>query len=82
MKMRVKYIGPDIGVDGLFNGAIYEVVEVDELSGALRIIDESGEDYLYDPKKPRPIACEYQGGRFEIVEDVNDTLKKAISHSS
>lgn len=76
--MRVKYIGPNIGIDGLFNGGIYEVVEVDDLSGALRIIDESGEDYLYDPKKPRPIACDYQGGKFEIVEDYNDILKNAI----
>lgn len=77
-KMKVKYIGPDIGIDGLFNGNTYEVVEIDELSGALRIIDESGEDYLYDPKRPRPIACEYQGGKFEIVSDKDDQLKRAI----
>ena len=76
--MKVKYIGPDIGIDGLFNGNTYEVVEIDELSGALRIIDESGEDYLYDPKRPRPIACEYQGGKFEIVSDKDDQLKRAI----
>ena len=41
--MRVKYIGPNIGVDGLFNGGVYEVLEVDELTGMLRIIDESGD---------------------------------------
>ena len=40
--MKVKYIGPDIGVDGLFDGNIYQVLEVDELTGALRIVDESG----------------------------------------
>ncbi len=67
--MLVKYIGPDIGVDGLKNGNIYEVLEVDELTGYLRIIDESGEDYLYSPSKPRAIADEYTGGTFEVIED-------------
>lgn len=78
MKMKVKYIGPNIGIDGLFNEKIYEVAEIDELSGMLRIIDESGEDYLYDPKCPRAIAGKYEGGKFEIVADINDTLKNAI----
>ncbi len=77
--MKVKYIGPDIGVDGLFNGNIYEVICVDELTGYLSIIDESGEDYLYHPQRPQPIAGEYQGGYFEIVEDNEEKcLKKAI----
>ena len=53
---------------------------VDEVSGALRIIDESGEDYLYSPIRPKPLGGEYQGGRFEIVEDdKNGTLVKAIN---
>ena len=77
--MKVKYIGPDIGIDGLFNNGVYEVVEIDELTGAFRIIDESGEDYLYHPKKPQAIAGEYKGGKFEIVEDDdNGTLAEAI----
>lgn len=77
--MKVKYIGPDIGIDGLFNNSIYEVIEVDPLTGALRIIDESGEDYLYHPKHPQAIAGEYKGGYFEIVEDdKNRSLHKAI----
>ena len=77
--MRVRYIGPDIGVDGLIDGRIYNVICVDELTGYLSIIDESGEDYLYHPKCPQAIAGEYKGGRFEIVEDDdNSTLYKAI----
>lgn len=44
--MKVKYIEPDIGVDGLLNGNIYQVCGVDDLTGYLTIIDESGEDYL------------------------------------
>lgn len=77
--MKVKYIGPDIGVDGLFDGNVYQVLEVDELTGALRIVDESGEDYLYHPQKPRAVAGQYMGGRFDIVEDDRlGSLAKAI----
>ena len=67
--MRVWYIGPDIGVDGLFDGHVYDVLGIHEDFGMLRIIDESGEDYLYSPTRPKPAACPYEGGRFEIVED-------------
>lgn len=78
--MKVKYIGQDIGVDGLFDGRVYEVCGVDAVTGYLRIVDESCEDYLYHPKKPRPIASKsHPGGRFEIIEDdENGTLHKAI----
>lgn len=76
--MKVKYRGPDIGIDGLRNNHIYAVIEVDEVSGALRIIDESSEDYLYDPKKPQAIAGKYEGGYFEIVSDQNNILYNAI----
>ena len=31
--MKVKYIGTSFGVDGLTNGKVYEVVELDEFSG-------------------------------------------------
>lgn len=77
--MKVKYIGPDIGIDGLFDQGVYDVIEVDEISGALRIVDESGEDYLYSPTRPKPLALEYQGGKFEIVEDDrHGSLAKAL----
>lgn len=78
--MKVRYIGPDIGVDGLFDGNIYTVLEVDEITGYLRIIDESGEDYLYHPDRPQPIAGEYKGGHFEIVEDKDGLLRDAMSY--
>ena len=78
--MKVKYLGKDIGIDGLVNKHIYEVVGVDELTGYLSVIDESGEDYLYHPKNPRPIASpDHPGGKFEIVEDdAHQTLEKVI----
>ena len=77
--MKVKYIGPDIGIDGLFNGHTYEVLTVDDYCGYLSIIDESGEDYMYHPKRPQAIAGEYKGGYFQIIEDdTAQTLHKAI----
>ena len=77
--MKVKYIGPQIGSVGLDDGGIYEVLEVDPLSGGFRIVDESGEDYLYSPTSPRPLSGDQKAGRFEVVEDdEKGTLAKAI----
>lgn len=77
--MKVKYLGPDIGVDGLRDNGIYTVLEVDDFTGMLRIVDESDEDYLYSPKKPQAICGTYKGGYFEIIEDdENNSLEKAI----
>ena len=79
--MRVRYVGQNINWDGLFDGNVYEVLEVDSLSGLLRIVDESGEDYLYHPKIPHNLSKPSIRGRFEIVEDdENGTLDKAINH--
>lgn len=78
--MIVRYIGISFGIDSLTNGKEYEVLEYDEEMGALRIIDDSGEDYLYNPINPRPAADpNHPGGRFEIVEDdERGTLHNAI----
>lgn len=78
--MRVRYVGKSFGIDSLTNGKEYDVISYDADSGALQIIDDSGEDYLYDPRNPRPIALpDHPGGKFEIVEDDdNGTLFKAI----
>ena len=80
--MKVRYIGPDLGTTGFIDGKIYEVLEIDELSGALRIVDESGEEdgYLYDPKKPAMLDIANPGSHFEIVEDdAGGSLAKAIN---
>ena len=79
--MKARYIGTSFGVDGLTDGKIYRVLGVDELTGALRVIDDSGEDYLYSPEKPRPAGNpKHPGGHWEIVEDdPNSSLKKAIN---
>ena len=78
--MRVRYSGVSFGIDGLTDGKDYEVIAYEEESGALRIVDDSGEDYLYDPGNPRPIADNtHPGGKFLIIEDdEKGTLRNAI----
>lgn len=53
--MRVKYLGESDPLY-LLNGKIYDVISV-ESEHWYRIVDETGEDYLYDM------------GDFDIVED-------------
>lgn len=77
--MKAKYIGKSFGVDGLTDNKIYEVIEVDELTGALRLIDDSDEDYLYHLKSPKPNGAKEAYGHFEIVEDdEKESLKKLL----
>ena len=64
--MRIRYIGESFGVDGLTNGKIYEAWVEDE--DYYRVIDDSGEDYLYSQKNPRPCDGSSPGGHWEIVE--------------
>ena len=47
--MRLRYVGESFGIDSLTNGRIYEATE--ENSGMYRVIDDSGEDYLYSKDK-------------------------------
>lgn len=63
--MRLRYVGESFGVDSLTNGIIYEATEED---GMYRIIDDSGEDYLYDKENPAPLDGSSKGGKWEIVE--------------
>lgn len=46
--MRVKYLGKSYPVSLLQNN-IYDVIEVEPACGWYRIIDETGEDYLFPP---------------------------------
>lgn len=64
--MKLKYIGESYGALSLTNGKIYEAW-IDE-SGMYRVIDDSGEDYLYLPYPPVIPVGDAVGGRWEIVE--------------
>ncbi len=67
--MKLKYVGDSFGVDSLTDGKIYEATVEDEDN--YRVIDDSGEDYLYPKKNPLPLWAKKEGakiGRWEIVE--------------
>lgn len=64
--MKIKYVGESFGVDSLTDGTIYEAAEED---GMYRVIDDSGEDYLYDKENPAPLDGTSKGGKWEIVEE-------------
>lgn len=64
--MKVKYFGESDPLE-LLNGKIYDVIEIDEVLGWYRIVDETGEDYLYPAED------------FEIVEEtVTETEIKLV----
>lgn len=65
--MKARYIGESFGVDSLTNGKIYEILEDD--NGMYRVIDDSGEDYLYSKENPAPLDGSSKGGRWEIIEN-------------
>lgn len=65
--MKLKYVGESFGVESLTNGKIYDA-SIDK-SGMYRVIDDSGEDYLYSPTNPAPLDGSSPGGRWEIVEE-------------
>ena len=77
--MKVRYVGKSYSIDSMTDGKTYDVLEVDEITGGLRIVDDSGEDYLYHPKAPKPNGAKEAYGHYEIVEDdAMGSLKKAI----
>lgn len=76
--MKVKYIGKSFGVEGLTNNKIYEVIAIE--NDMLRIIDDSGEDYLYSVVKPSSLENNELCGRWEIIEDnENNDLNNIIN---
>lgn len=65
--MKVKYIGESFGVEGLTNGNVYEVIAIE--NDMYRIIDDSGEEYLYSIAKPCSLEDPRKCGKWEIVEE-------------
>ena len=65
--MKLRYIGESFGIDSLTNGKIYDA-EI-ENEGMYRVIDDSGEDYLYSKVNPAPLDGSSPGGRWEIIEN-------------
>lgn len=65
--MKARYIGESFGVDSLINGKIYTILGEDH--DMYRVIDDSGEDYLYSKENPAPLDGSSKGGRWEIIEE-------------
>jgi hypothetical protein len=63
--LKIKYIGESFGVNSLTNGKIYEASEE---NGMYRVIDDSGEDYLYSKENPAPMDGSSPGGKWKIIE--------------
>ena len=75
--MKVKYIGETFyNGDGLTNGKIYECVDILEKEECLEIIDDSGDEFLYPIKKPKPLDGSLKDGKWEIIEDPDEKLAK------
>lgn len=64
--MKIRYIGPSFGAVSLTEGKIYDATEED---GMYRVIDDSGEDYLYSMENPAPLDGSSPGGIWEIIEN-------------
>ncbi|MPN05613.1 hypothetical protein SDC9_152864 [bioreactor metagenome] len=78
--MKVKYTGKSFGVDSLTDGKTYECLGIEY--DLLRIIDDSGKDYLYSSINPAPLNKSSPGGKWSIVEDdASGSLAKLIPKS-
>lgn len=60
----IRYVGPSFGAVSLTNGKVYRAVEED---GMYRVVDDSGEDYLYSKENPAPLDGSSPGGKWETV---------------
>ena len=65
---KIKYVGESFGVDELTNGKVY--CAIDDGEDMYRVVDDSGEDYLYDKINPKPTDDSSKGGKWEVVETI------------
>lgn len=78
---KLRYKGESFGIDELTDGNEYDVIEVltDDL---VRVVDDSGEDYLYSIYNPRPLNETSKGGRWEVVKDYLGNLEKLMAKNA
>lgn len=62
---KLRYVGKTFYVEGLTNGKEYEIIG--EEGPYYRVIDDSGEDYLYSKENPAPIDRSLRGGHWERI---------------
>lgn len=71
---RVQYKGESFGVDSLTDGKIYDCIGVE--MPFLRIIDDSGEDYLYSATDPGPLDGKVTPGKWRAVDEYGEEILK------
>lgn len=72
---RVRYRGESFGVDSFTADGLYDIVRNEY--GCLTVVDDSGENYMWDLRNPRPFDDpNIIGGVFELVEDYTGELTK------
>ena len=72
----VKYVGDSFGVDSLTNDKEYFIVL--DKNNDYKVVDDSGEDYLYDLVNPKPVDGSSEGGKFYFIDDPLGILEKYI----
>lgn len=81
----LKYAGNTI-LMCLADGKTYPCVGIDGID-YFRIVDDSGEDYMYPIDNPRPLngngvtEMELLGGEWEVIEDPSGILTEVINIS-
>lgn len=75
---KLKYVGKSFGVESLTDGVVYDCLAVDP--PFVRVIDDSGEDYLYSITRPSDLEDLDLCGKWVVVEDETGVLKKHITN--
>ncbi len=74
---KIKYVGKSFGAVSLTNGKVYDCVAVEY--PFFRVIDDSGEDYLYLIDNPCSLENpEEERGKWVIIDDPINELRKYL----
>jgi hypothetical protein len=77
---KVKYIGKSFGIESLTNGKTYDVLAIEK--PFIRIIDDCGEDYLYNIYQPGDLQNIKLFGRWELIESNDKELSNIFINDS
>lgn len=67
---KVKYVGENFGIDGLTNNKIYDFVKIDYDNNLIDVVDDSGENYVYQIENPKPLDGSSKGGKWEFIDEI------------
>ena len=76
---KVKYVGKTFGIESLTDGRVYRCIDIEP--PFIRVIDDSGEDYLYSITEPGALENPELCGKWVIVEDETGALAKFIKET-